>query len=550
MSTISEEFDNILREIKPLGKFQRKWLCLVGVPYLFLFAFVLNYFFLLATPDHWCWVPGRSNTSLSIEEWKNLTIPKEIAKDGTERFSKCYAYNETFDPENPKYRRNDSNVIPCRFGWEYATNVYKETAVSRFDWVCENKNMATFAFQISFIGMVVGALVFGMISDYLGRKFVFILTSALIAVFGVASVFSTSEEMFFILWSFRAIGHPASFISVFLLTVEFLVPEHREVFFLIANGAWPVGMSLMALILWALDGDWFWSGIVTSIPFFYFLIFAVHLPESPRWLASLFRIQDAKNIITKIAVTNEAKVPVDLVERLKPTASSDSLRNSAITFLKLPKQILRLLIISIALGADIIIYYVIHLNLNNISENTYFDFIILSIVEIPGYFFGLYLMRFGRRFTVAACFLVNGIFCIAGGYVPLDISWPLVTVSMLVKFGLSATFCITSVHFPELFPTAVRSIALTIPNVLSRLCNMLSPYIASLGETHKAYPFIIMGILSFICVPAYIFLPETKGKSLPQTISEAQDLGKDQKFWGLNLKNNTESEDRIDSGIN
>lgn len=37
---------------------------------------IMNIILALNVPDHWCHVPGRENTNYTLEQWKNLTLPR------------------------------------------------------------------------------------------------------------------------------------------------------------------------------------------------------------------------------------------------------------------------------------------------------------------------------------------------------------------------------------------------------------------------------------------------------------------------------------------
>jgi hypothetical protein len=70
------EFDDILDIVGSQGKYQKFLLYGFILPFSALMPFfTLNTIFLLSEPDHWCHVMGREDTSLSLEQWKNLTLP-------------------------------------------------------------------------------------------------------------------------------------------------------------------------------------------------------------------------------------------------------------------------------------------------------------------------------------------------------------------------------------------------------------------------------------------------------------------------------------------
>jgi len=48
---------------------------------------------------------------------------------------------------------------------------------------------------------------------------------------------------------------------------------------------------------------------------------------------------------------------------------------------------------------------------------------------------------------------------------------------------------------------------------------------------NPALPYIAMALLSFLGILASLLLPETLHRSLPESVEEANGIGKDAKFW-------------------
>lgn len=70
-------FDDIMESIGNSGRFQKR--------FNFIFNFVLVFFasmpymniiYAIVVPDHWCHVPGREFTNFSVDEWKEITLPR------------------------------------------------------------------------------------------------------------------------------------------------------------------------------------------------------------------------------------------------------------------------------------------------------------------------------------------------------------------------------------------------------------------------------------------------------------------------------------------
>ena len=63
-------------------------------------------------------------------------------------------------------------------------------------------------------------------------------------------------------------------------------------------------------------------------------------------------------------------------------------------------------------------------------------------------------------------------------------------------------------------------------SMVSRLSSMVAPQVVLLGDYLRPIPYIIFGTVSLIAGGLALFLPETLGQPLPQTIDDAINLGK------------------------
>ena len=74
---------------------------------------------------------------------------------------------------------------------------------------------------------------------------------------------------------------------------------------------WSLGNCALPFFGWAI-AKWKWIKVVCTAPmiFMYFTYFIT--PESPRWLVTQGRMEDAKEVMIKIAKTNKTEVPKDI----------------------------------------------------------------------------------------------------------------------------------------------------------------------------------------------------------------------------------------------
>ena len=71
------QFDHLMEEIGNDGKFQKRFNFLYNfIIVIFLTMPYLNIILAMTIPEHFCQVPGMEATNYSLEEWKEIWIPK------------------------------------------------------------------------------------------------------------------------------------------------------------------------------------------------------------------------------------------------------------------------------------------------------------------------------------------------------------------------------------------------------------------------------------------------------------------------------------------
>lgn len=116
-------------------------------------------------------------------------------------------------------------------------------------------------------------------------------------------------------------------------------------------------------------------------------------------------------------------------------------------------------------------------------------------------------------------------------FVAADAVWVTVSLAMIGKFGIAASFAVFYVFVGELLPTVLRSQAMGIASFIAGIGLLTFPYIVHLAVYSRVLPLIVMGSLSVAGALTSVFLPETLNIHLPQTIEEGELFGADFKLW-------------------
>lgn len=536
------DFEDILKDAGEFGHYQKSLLFKFMMPTTFASAFyVLNVIFMVATPDHWCYIPELASLNLSETEIKNLAIPK--LNDGT--FSKCTMYAQNYTALVSEFKskgvfpevKTFGKIIPrrpesmCSHGWEFQKEWYEETIVSKWDLVCDNNYLPSLVLTLANAGSVLGTYCFSAMADKRGRKTAFLVNLCVALGSGVLSIFSPTFAVFAILRTLTGSTMPSNFQMPYIITVEQVGSKQRAWLVCISWILWTLGACCLALVAYV-SRHWSTLGLVTTLPIAVFFAYKSYLKPSPRYLMAQGRCEEAAKVIQTISKKNGRKTPKELLSRLQGITENEHTKDeietnvSILTFFKYPQLRKKLLIVTLNWSAIAVAYFGLTLNATNLGKNDFLNFFLLSAVELPAFPMALFFMeKLGRRWSNTIFVLLTGMACLVPSFLSKDMGSTAIVASMMGKFGSAAAFMVIYQQAAELYPTPVRALGMGIGSVVSSVAVICMPYICYLGIYNKAIPFLFIGAM---CVSAGLMaplVPETLHKRLPQTIKDSEEFG-------------------------
>ena len=171
-------------------------------------------------------------------------------------------------------------------------------------------------------GAVVGALFFGWLTDRLGRKKLFTVTVLIYLVATIASGFAWDFWSFALFRFVTGMGIGGEYAAV-NATIQELIPARKRGFTdLVINGSFWLGAALGALgAVVALDPavidpelGWRVAFVIGGVIGIAVLLLRRFIPESPRWLMTHGRPEEAFNVVSAI----EARVERETGQPLPP----------------------------------------------------------------------------------------------------------------------------------------------------------------------------------------------------------------------------------------
>jgi MFS family permease len=107
----------------------------------------------------------------------------------------------------------------------------------------------------------------------------------------------------------------------------------------------------------------------------------------------------------------------------------------------------------------------------------------------------------------------------------------LIIFAMISRFWVNVAFNIGLQYAAEVLPTVIRAQGVNFIHIMGYVSSIISPFIASIGRTNISLSLMILGMCSLVAGVLALFLPETLGEDLPNTLEDGETFGSSQSFW-------------------
>ena len=358
-----------------------------------------------------------------------------------------------------------------------AASVLGATLRSGFSTLGQNAQFVS----ATFLGMMLGSVLTGFLGDRYGRRFTY---QANLAVFGVASVLAAAAPNMATLIALRfvmGVGLGAENVVGYSTMTEFVPPATRGRWLGLVAVLVVSGLPASALVAWLVVPALGWRAMFAIGGAGALLVWRARksLPESPRWLESIGRVEEAEALVA--AIEREAARGHPLPPALAPSGPAPS---RALASLFAPPLLGRVVLGCVCLVViNTLIYGFItwlptFFAKQGLSVATSFGYSLVMALGAPvGSLIGaLTVDRWGRRGTVVGASLLAILF---GGLYPFvhDPVWlPVAGLALTVPIYVLVAV-LFGVYIPELFPTEVRLRASGLCNTFGRGATVLTPFL-------------------------------------------------------------------------
>uniref|UniRef100_A0A8C4KP75 Solute carrier family 22 member 13-like n=1 Tax=Dromaius novaehollandiae TaxID=8790 RepID=A0A8C4KP75_DRONO len=460
-------FGDIINALGEFGLFQKWLVVLLSLP-IFLTAFhMLGQLFMLVDVPHYCntsWIRV-VGPNLTEDEQLNLTVPRGASG----AYEQCSMYSPVDWDLDSIVAYGLNATQKCSNGWVYPST-QTPSLLTEFDLVCDRKDLNDISQAIYMLGLLLGAIIFGPLSDRIGRRPVILISILIQGLFGLGTAF---VPHFYVYMAFRALSKGCTLFgsgetihnddpqSLFFSATEWVGVSYRTHAVLISHCCFAAGQMLLAGLSYGIR-NWRLLEIAGSVPTF-----------------------------INIAFTHGQYVC------LMPLRLTLRFVNS-------------------------LVYYGLSLNVTNFGLDIYLTQLAFGAVEVPARASCiLFLQWFGRKKSQGVLLLLAGLVCLIITGIPEDLPVLITVLAVIGKFASSASFSTSYVYTAELFPTVVRQTGVGLCSMSARVAGIIAPLIRLLGHYHRAVPMAIFGSAPVVGGLLCFLLPETRGTELADDTAAA-----------------------------
>ncbi|XP_057200004.1 solute carrier family 22 member 15 [Triplophysa rosa] len=389
--------------------------------------------------------------------------------------------------------------------------------------VKEEAYKVSLAGSLFFAGVLIGNVLFGPLSDKIGRKPVFLTGLFFEVLFGYGTALAPSYEVFALSRLLVGLMNGGMALVCFVLTQEYVGKSYWAMTGTLTNMAFAVGISLFAALGYCVRP---WRSLATAAncPGLLLFLLCVTLPESPRWLYSRGHTKQAEDILQYFAVRNgKGRIPIKLC-RTVSTSTPDGSSPGVFQLVTHPVLRRRTVVLMYVWYVCSLVYYGLTLNASEDKGNRYLSVAMYGLVELPAYPLCMYFINkqwAGRRKSLAVFLAFAGVSCLLTMFVPVSGCFLNATCLALVgKLMVSAAFNIVYVYTSELYPTVIRNAGLGVCSMSCRVGGILAPFVPSMRSLHASLPFMVFCLSGLSASCLGLLLPETLNKPAAETLDE------------------------------
>lgn len=376
----------------------------------------------------------------------------------------------------------------------------------------------------SLIGIFFGGPIFGYLTDRFGRRRMFTFDIVLFLIAGLLQAVVGEGWQLFVVRLVLGLAIGAEYAIGAPMLAEFVPAEGRGKRLALLEVCWYIGFLISVLVgygLLALGVNWRWILATSAIPALATLILRFGLPESPRWLMSRGRTEEARRIVSRYLGGDAYFASEDFAGESSQGGGYRKLFARGVRG--------RTFFVCTFWACLVAPYFAIFTFAPQVLESLHLGdpragTIATNGIAAIGAVVGLFLVeRLGRRQMLLGPFWIMAAALFVVGFWTGAPAWVIVLAFAAYAFFNAISGNLTAVYPAEIFPTDVRTSGVGLASAASRVGAAIGTWLLPIGLTTIGVgPCMIIG--GVICVAgalvSHAMAPETTGVALT-TASQA-----------------------------
>ena len=360
--------------------------------------------------------------------------------------------------------------------------------------------------SLTFVGMTAGALITGFIGDRFGRRFTYQINLLIFGLASLAAAFAQNMDQLIVCRFVQGLGLGAEIVVGYSTLTEFVPPKTRGRWLSMMAFIVVAGFPATSLLGYLVIPNFGWRPmfVIAGIGSLIVWYLRKNLPESPRWLESEGRDEEAEALMQ--AIETEASVgkplpPVVIPPAVKLAAAIDMIKPPLLQRMIVGSWVL--ITINTLIFGFVIFLPQFFLRQGLTITNSLAYTLVLSVGSLVGCALGAYLSdAIGRRMSIIGASVVT----IVSGYIyarfdaTADPAIVLGVGFVLVVAIYVQTAILYGVYTPELFPTEIRLRANGICNFFGRGATVVSPFIVGTLMASYKLPGVVWLMIGLVVV--------------------------------------------------
>ncbi|KAL9166980.1 hypothetical protein ABFS82_05G066300 [Erythranthe guttata] len=452
-------------------------------------------------------------------------------------FDAQQTFISVFTDSKPEWICNDhfssstcnSTANICRLpkeSWSWKTPAHA-SIVSDWSLECAGPIITALPSSSFFLGCLTGGFVLATLSDsFFGRKNMLVLSTLIMSVSGLLTAASTNIWTYVGLRFVSGFGRSSVGICALVHASELIGKKWRQKVGVFGFLFCSFGFLSLPLIAFLIRGSsWRFMYIWTCSPcVIYSFVLYFSANESPRWLFINGRRKEFAETLRSMS----SKKNINLTERFFENCVRENIDDDRRIYSILlgKKWALRRLASSVMVGFGVgMAYYGMPLGLGSLSfGNLYLSVALNAASELSAeVLLFVVIGKLKRRGSLLGLCLLSGV-CGSASVFAVGLKGVEMALELVSFFSVCNAFNVLLIYVVELFPTRVRSSAMSVVRGSTLVGGLVGPIVVGVagGKNGGSLAYVVFGAAIAVCGFTVVLLPETKGKTLCDYMEEEE----------------------------